>query len=494
MTLSRRLLHAARGGGGFTPSNFTVSGPYDPAYDHTTTVQTQLHCHTTGSVDGSISPASIVAGYLAAGYRALAITDHDATTSQPAGIDIAIPGNEHSPSQQHIIAIDSDYSRGATTDAQTIIDGIVADGGRAHIAHPNWYTGMTYGEMAALTDYIGLEVHSAYTVGSVSGFSPATYPGYAIDRWDALLTGVRRDVWGLSVDDLHAVGSYMTYDMGRVQVFVPVNTKANIMAALVAGNFVADVANHGVTPGFPTRTASGLAVTCPGATRIEAWGAAGLLSSATGDDFSHTFDGTEEYVRLVAFGSYTEPFDAALSDRWAAVDGTWAVAGGVLTLSTDATNRKLILRRHREGDFSAQVDVKLGSGGTDAAALLFNVLDDDYFYMIRIGESAVSGYNNQLAVAYTTIGGFVDDSQLDNAAFDPTSGTWYTLKMAYTASTGRIQGKVWERGTAEPAYMVDVADTTWKHGAFGFRANRSAEYDNLFIDGFQTFYQPVAID
>lgn len=85
-----------------------------------------------------------------------------------------------------------------------------------------------------------------------------------------------------------------------------------------------------------------------------------------------------------------------------------------------------------------------------------------------------------------------NDSQLDNAAFDPDPDTWYTLKLDYAA--GRIRGKVWETGDSEPDWMVDVTDTTWRHGAFGFRANRTAAFDDLYIDGFQTFYQPVAVD
>jgi hypothetical protein len=114
--------------------------------------------------------------------------------------------------------------------------------------------------------------------------------------------------------------------------------------------------------------------------------------------------------------------------------------------------------------------------------------------MMRIGESTVSGYSNQLAVAKTTNGGFANDSQLDNAAFDPTPGTVYTIKMEYTASTGRMQGKVWETGTGEPGWMVDVSDTAWTFGAFGIRANRSCKTHRLYVSGFQTFYQPVAID
>lgn len=469
-----------------------MSGPYDPTFDHAATVLTQLHCHTTNS-DGAYSPATIVADYLAAGYEALMLTDHNHVSTQPAGITTAITGQEHSTASQHIIVINSDYTS-AATDAQTIIDAVAADGGFTEVAHPKWTIGMSFAEMDALTTYLGLEIHNGVVTSGAGGADPIANPGYAIDRWDALLQGSRRDVWGFSVDDFHDDDAYRAYDVGRVRIFAASNTVADLMAGLSSGNFVADVSNYDVTPGFPLRTPAGLAVTCPGAVRIEAWGAGGLLSATDSNNHVHPFDGTEEYVRLVAIGDYTEGFGSALPYRWAAVDGTWTVAGGTLALSSDASARRIILRRHREGDFTAQVDVKLGSGGGDTAALMFNVLDGTHFYMLRIGESTVSGYNNELAVAYTTDGNFADDSQLDNFTFDPTSGTWYTLKMAYTAATGRIQAKVWERATSEPAYQVDATDTTWKHGAFGFRANRTAEYDNLYVSGFQTFYQPVAVD
>lgn len=487
MTARRLGLH-----GRFPPRALLVSGPYASGDPHAATVLTQVHCHTTGS-DGSYSPATVVADYLAAGYGALAITDHDVVTSQPAGITTAITSNEHSPTTQHIIALDSDWTRGSETAAQAILDGIAADGGLAELAHPNWGIGLTYGEMAALTDYAGIEIHNAKVVSpGAGGYDPAVYPGFAIDRWDELLAG-RRDVWGFAVDDLHAIDAFGAHDVGRLQVFVASNTKANIMAAIAGGNFAADVSNHGVTPGFPVRTAADLSLACTGATRIEAYGPAGYLDGTSGTSHTHVFDGSQAYVRLVAVGGYSEGFASALSDRWYAVDGTWNVSGGTLAVSSDVTARRIVLRRHRLGAFTAQVDIKLGSGGTDAGALLWNVLDSDHYYMVRIGESTLSSYNNFLTVAKTTTNAFSDGSELDSAAFDPVAGTWYTVKLDVTAA-GRIRAKVFERATSEPDWMVDVTDATWAYGAFGLRANRATEFDNLVIDGFRTYYQPVAID
>jgi hypothetical protein len=454
-------------------------------------VLTQVHCHTNQS-DGSHTPATIVANYLAAGYGALAITDHDKVTTQPAGITTAIPGNEHSPTTQHIIAIDADYLRGSETDAQTIIDGINADGGKASIAHPKWFRGMTYAEMAGLTDYLGMEIHNGHCVPG-SGQNPVTYLPYAVDRWDELLTNVRRDVWGLAVDDLHTTGTYSTVDMGGLHVFVESNTAANIMAALASGNFVASVGNQGVTPGYPTRTDEDLSLSAAGAVRIEAWGADGLLSSTNGSSHTHTFDGSEQYVRLVTIGDYTEGFGSALSNRWAASSGTWTVGSGVLSLASDGNAHNLILRRHREGDFTAQIDVMLGDNQVnEGALLLFNVLSGSYYYGLRIGVSSTGAENNNLALRKVNNG---SSSIIANTAYTATEDVWHRVKMSYTAATGRVQAKVWAVADPEPgSWMIDHADTTWTHGAFGLRANYAPTFDDLHISGFQSFYQPVTVD
>jgi len=489
----RKLLAAARGGGGYQPpasNNLIASGPYSSALTVSETVLTQVHCHTNKS-DGSFSPAAVVADYLSAGYGALAITDHDKVTSQPAGITTAIPANELSPTQQHIIGINTTYTRGVTTDAQAIIDAIVADGGSAQIAHPKWVRGMTYAEMAALTGYAGMEIHNAKVVGG-SGQNPITYPGYAMDRWDQLLAG-RRDVWAFAVDDLHQIDAYNTYDIGRLQVFVQTNNVAGVAGRIASGNFVADVSNHGVTPGFPTRTNSSVGVTCSGATRIEAWGPSGILASASGTTLSYAY-GAEPYVRLVAVGDYTEAFGSALSHLWIALDGTWAVSGGTLNHTGDVNIRRIILRRHREGDFTATVDAQHNGAGTDNAALMFNVLGSSYYYMVRFGASSVSGYNNRLSLAMTTSGSFPTTPPA-SVAFTAAAGTWYRIKLAYTSATGTITAKIWDRDDTEPAdWQVTWADTTWRNGGFGFRANRNVKFDNLYIDGFRTYYQPIALD
>jgi hypothetical protein len=489
-----RLLLSSRGRGSYSqPPDLVASGPYDPALVPADVVLTQVHCHTNQS-DGSYSPAAVVADYLGAGYGALILTDHDKVTAQPSGIDIPISGNELSPTAHHVIAMDTTYTRGGTTDIQSILDGVAADGGVTQLAHPKWLRGHSYADMSTLTGWAGFEIHNAHCING-AGQNPVAYPGYAMDRWDQVLSGIRRDAWGFAVDDLHAINAYDTYDVGRIRTFPETLDAAGVMAAIASGNFVADVSNHGVTPGFPERTNAGVDLSCTGATRIEAYGPTGLLQAASGTSISHAFTGFAPYVRLVAVGAYTEGFGAALSDRWYAVSGTWTVGSGTLNLSASSAATKLILRRHREGDFTAQLDINLGSSSDASAALMVNVLNANYYYMVKIGYSVNSAYNNALAIGVTTSDTFTG-APLASATFPTFASTWYTVKMAYSAATGQFDIKAWDRdsGSEPPGWMATVRDTTIRHGMFGIRANRSCSFDNLYIDGFRTYYQPIAID
>lgn len=496
----RRLVAAARGGGvGFlspyVPPDLVASGPYASSAGHSAAVLTQVHCHTTNS-DGARSPATVVADYLARGFDALMLSDHDKVTAQPAGIATVITGNELSPTTQHIIGMNTTYTRGATTAAQSIIDGIVATGGLAEIAHPKWSTGISQAELAGYTDLAGFEIHNAHVVTGASQ-NPVTYAGYAIDWWDTELTAGRRDRWGFSVDDLHTFDANHVHDVGRLRVFVGTNTLSDVMAAIGSGNFVADVSNYGVTPGFPDRANDGVSLNCTGATRIEAYGDGGaLLAAADTNALSYAYTGDETYVRLVAVGDYTEPFTSALDDRWRAFDGTWTVGSGVLTMTNDSTARTIVLRRHRDGDFEQLVDFQLPTSA-GRVQVLYNLLKASstqaYYYAVHVGKSGDGSYNDHLAVGVVQSSNF--GTPFVSTPFVHTGGTFYRLRLSYTALTGRIRVKLWDRDLTEPDdWTLDGSDTTWRNGAFGFRATTSPSFDNFYVDGFRTYYQPISID
>jgi hypothetical protein len=458
-----------------------VSGAYTTG-SHAVLLKLQTHDHTNAS-DGSYTAATIVGYYAGAGYDALAITDHDEVTAQPGGIASAIAGNEFTPSSAHMTGLNSDYTRGSVTNLQAIIDAVVADGGQVIMNHPNYSTGITYLELAALADYMGIEVFN----GHCEDLSPASYPGWAIDVWDNLLTNHDTGTWGFASDDFHGTASRRGYDVGRTLVWAASNTVNNIMAALAAGNFVADVGNFGVTPGWPTLTSDDVSVTCAGAVRIEAYGAAGtLLDAADADNLTYTLVGDEQYVRLEVVGDYTESFGSAIdqANRWGAEGGgTWAVADGILS-QTSASDviRLLFLKRHLYRDWEAACDVRLDSGSYNkSAGLIFALAKTQYYARLSVGEGL------RLYYGLTTI--------LAEQSGTVTADTWYRIRMTYEKSSATFRVKYWAVGDSEPgSWGIEVVNGAFSRGIIGLKVRGAHDFDNLYVKGYRTFYQPITVE
>jgi hypothetical protein len=469
----------------------TVTGPYTDGYGAlATTLVTTLHMHSSNSV-GTLSPADLATALEATGYGVLVITDDDQVTADPGGHSMTyLPASELKPSTGHVLSINSDYTRGSVTDRQTLISAVIADGGLAFLAHPRWTTGWSQSVMSSLTGYHGIEIFNQTVESGAAGSNGITYPGFDLEDWDFLLANVRRNIWGIATDDLHEMSDWKYYHLGYLRIFTNSTSAADIATSLENGNFVAEVANYGVTPGKPSVSSAGVTVHIGGATSVRFIGDTGvLLEEDTGEDGDYTFNGTEKYVRIEAVGDYTEPFSSALPFPWSDVDGTWTVGGGILQqTNTTATSYRTILRRHREGSFQAQMDVRFPATSQNAGALMFNVLDTYRYYIMRLGTVATgSVYSNSLTIAKTTNNSF--GTPLGDYDFTPSSATWYTIKLDYLA--GRIRAKVWETGGTEPDWQLDVTDTTWTHGSFGLRATKDCDFDNLYINGFKTYYQPI---
>ncbi len=477
-----------------TGTAVALSGPYVPAWgDLPELLLVQLHAHTDQS-DGDYTPAEVVAYYDGEGYDGLVITDHDLVTSQPAGLTVAPEGNELSPATGHILSLDCDYTRGAETDRQTLITAVVAAGGQAVLAHPAWYIGFTYAQMAALTGYLGIEIHNAICMDG-AGQNPITYPGFDVEDWDSLLTNVSRAIWGFASDDFHDITALHGYNVGRIIAFCSAATMEALLASLVAGNFCADVSNFGVTPGRPVVTRRGVSLTCPGATSIRFIGDGGaLLSEVAGDSAAYEFAVGDTYVRIEAVGDYTEAFGSAIdtTNRWGVDGGTWVVSGGILSQSNTADAQYLlILKRHICGDIDAKIDIRLLASNSQQAGLLLNVLDTTRFYFLRLANGSPALSPNTLSL-WLFNGG--SNSELDSAAYTPSADTWYRVRCVYTHATGRFQARVWAVGDSEPeTWHIDVIDTTWKHGAVGLRVRQLADFDNLYVKGFKTYYQPIPV-
>lgn len=445
----------------------------------------QIHAHTTGS-DGSLSPAAVVAQYAAAGYDALVLTDHDAVTSQPAGIAIAPQGNELSFAS-HILSLGCSYVRGSNTDPQANLDAVLLAGGIPVIAHPLWkgtanVADTPIEELRDLNGYAGIELHNAVCLGHAT--NPVNWPAVAIELWDTLLREQSRSLWGFASDDFHNITNQRGYDIGRLIVFPQSWDVAGILQAIRDGDFVADVSNHGVTLNPPDLT-SGIALDCPGASRIRFVTELGVAQETEGDEATYEPHGCEWYVRPEVIGSYTEPFDSAIDqvNRWGVSAGSWAVASGQLQQLTDSdVEQQILLKRHLTGDWRAEVDVTLpAQAQQQQAGLVFNLNHDNGYYLSLRGNSPSNP--NTLSLWIKQAGVF---TLLEAVPFTPSANTPYRLTWSYDS-----QRAIFTCGCGSASIVR--RDTTMRHGMIGFRTRRKANFDNLVIDGFTSYYQPIPV-
>lgn len=457
------------------PSSLFISGPYTAGsiLDHMMTIQ--LHDHTTES-DGNLSPEELVLRYLNDGVGGLAITDHNLMTTQPAGMTLAINGDEVTQSYGHLGAIGiTKLPTGSSV--QTYIDSILADNGIAILNHPKWTTGFSLATMQSLTGYHGIEIFNMHV-------QKLTGTGFDIVDWDALLSGTRHNIWGFATDDFHSKVFNTASNTGRIHVFAKSNSLTDVLDSIRAGNFVADVSNYGITPKMPIVTREGISIDVPGATGIKFIGSTGELQSTSGSNASYQFSQTDDYVRIEAIGDYTEPFDEAIdqTNRWSNVHvtGSWITGGGVLT---EPLNEESMIwcNRHVYGDFEASVMIKGTAAAPDRAGLTFHGTDTDKYFVIRLTAGNALQIVNQAG------------STLAAAGFTSGSGIWYHLKVDYTKATGVYRGKAWADGDSEPDWMITYNGGATQNGMFGLRTWKAMQFDNLYIDGFTSYYQPIPV-
>lgn len=242
-----------------------VSNPYDSvAWESAVHARAQFHAHTTAS-DGSWNPHQVVDRYHRAGFRILAITDHDThargTTwpweafdrvapsersrsalergeyrgqaipsvrtmagnlvyenRDPAELDmVAVQGNEitrvHQGLSCHVVSLFTDFWS-ADREMTDQLEGLARRNGLGILAHPalSWARGDRTLEEGIPDDvfqaYLELFGRFPALVGMevINGCSRREHWAHDLILWDRLLGELMpgRPVWGMATDDFHS--------------------------------------------------------------------------------------------------------------------------------------------------------------------------------------------------------------------------------------------------------------------------------------------------
>lgn len=199
-----------------------------------------LHTHTTLS-DGHETPESAAGIYKAAGYDAIAITDHWKYFAEGdlcglkviSGCEYNLGTHDTFAGVMHIVGVgmkeDPCICRETAT-RQEVIDAIRAKGGLAVLAHPAWSLN-TPEEAKALSGFDATEI---YNTVSDKGMSSRPYSGYFVD----LLANMGVSYPLIAVDDTHI---YQGVDDTKSYIMVKAGDGSvdSILEAVRQGDFYA---------------------------------------------------------------------------------------------------------------------------------------------------------------------------------------------------------------------------------------------------------------
>ena len=262
------------------------------------------HTHSTLS-DGEWPLEKVVDYYRDRGYAFLAMTDHDIftdlsgfATSDFVGIssdEVTVRGRDH------IVGLRlTGPMAGHTNHHQRTVDEIVAQGGLAILAHPNW---------SWMPEARGLALHGVHALEILNVVcNYLEYNGYALQWWDHLLRrGLR--IWGIAADDAHRIPYHGA--RGWIMVNAESLSAETIVQNIRDGNFYASTG-----PTFQRFEVSGgaIQVWCSPAAEIRflTGGVGNPALRVKGDALTHaeyTPRAGEAYVRV-------EVVDAQMQTAW----------------------------------------------------------------------------------------------------------------------------------------------------------------------------------
>jgi hypothetical protein len=279
--------------------SFSLDNPYTGgSYQYTGQLETQ----SEGA--GGSDPASVVEeAYRDAGYDFVALAGHSALVPDPgvAGILHISDCEEHFADYGHIVAVDIQALVPLDADPQEALDDIIAQGGVAIMAHPNFSgASWTNEELTTLTGYHAVEIKNSYVIHQEGEAN-----GTAIAKWDMLLSAGRR-VWAVGTDDAHDIvidgGIFDTYAV-RVFSQLAAAEQEDLSSALKNGNFYTVTGADGPVVEQVSTLGTTVSVTLAdvASTYTVSWyghnGALLETNSGVDTEASYTATGTENYIR-----------------------------------------------------------------------------------------------------------------------------------------------------------------------------------------------------
>lgn len=199
-----------------------------------------LHIHTTIS-DGRKTPAEAAKIYRAAGFDAVAFTDHWKYGEEQeleglkilSGCEYNLGTKDTSVDVMHIVGVGMTEDPGIdrqTATRQQVIDAIKAKGGLAILAHPAWSLN-TPAHALALKGFDAVEIYN--TVSNVNQ-SDRPYSGYFVD----LLANEGVSYPLVAADDVHY---YAGEDETKSYIMVKAeeNTREALLQSIQKGDFYA---------------------------------------------------------------------------------------------------------------------------------------------------------------------------------------------------------------------------------------------------------------
>jgi len=301
------------------------------------------HTHTSNS-DGDSPPDLVAARYKSLGYNFVVITDHNRLTEVDSlnsqlgepGSFLVMKGEEVTDSWNtkpvHLNAINNDgvvgpqHGNSVLNTIDNDLAAILAAGGLAYIAHPNFYFAISADDLINASGALLFEVYNAHPV--VNNTGDATHPSVEAN-WDTALTQGKL-LYGIAADDEHTLDNPAGALPGRAWIMVRAANLSPpaITQAIASGDFYAST---GVTLQNYQVTQSNITIGLEdsgSATTIDFIGRNGqLLQRTTGNSAVYSFTNHEQYVRVKLVNGYgqaawTQPvYTERLNPKDAIVNG-----------------------------------------------------------------------------------------------------------------------------------------------------------------------------